>query len=57
MDVESILFHELGETITIIDDDSMPSPQHPPIVPADVPSREKLDILLELFPIFTNMSF
>ncbi|KAL6327907.1 hypothetical protein AAG906_027315 [Vitis piasezkii] len=54
-DVESIHFHGLKETVTISGDNSMPSVQTLLIALVDVPSREELDILLERFPIFTNM--
>ncbi|KAJ9684960.1 hypothetical protein PVL29_017114 [Vitis rotundifolia] len=54
-DMESTPFHRLRETITISGDDSMLSVQTPSATPVDVPSREKLDILLERFPTFTNM--
>lgn len=57
VDVESILFHRLGEMVTITNNDSTPSTQHPPIAPTDVPSQEELDVLLERFPILSNMSF
>ena len=53
--VESIFFHRLGETITISSDDSMPSAHIPPTTLIDVPNREEMDVLLEHFPIFTNM--
>lgn len=55
MDMESILFHGQGETMTISRDDSTLSAQPPPTSPIDVPNREKLDVLLEHFPTFTNM--
>ena len=40
MDVESILFHGLGETITILGDDSTPSAQLSSVAPVDVPNRK-----------------
>lgn len=55
MNVKSILFHGLGETITISSDDFTPSTQPLPAAPTNVPSKEELDILLEHFPIFTEM--
>ena len=54
-DVENIPFHGLKETVTISGDDSIPSVQTPPVALVDVPNREELDVLLERFPIFTNM--
>lgn len=55
VNVKSILFHGLGETITISSDDFIPSTQPLPTSPTDVPSQEELDILLEHFPTFTEM--
>lgn len=53
--MESIHFHELKETVTILGDDSTPSVQTPQVAFVDVFSREELDVLLERFPTFTNM--
>lgn len=54
-DVVSILFHGLENMTTISSDDSTPSVQTPPTAHVDVPSWEKLDVLLEQFPTFTNI--
>lgn len=54
-DMESIPFHGLEETITILEDGSMPSVQTLSATLVDVPSREELDVLLKRFPTFTNM--
>ena len=54
-DVESIPFHRLGEKVTISGDDFTASAHTLLTAPIDVPSREELDVLLERFPIFTNM--
>lgn len=40
---------------TISSDDSTPSAHTPPTAHVDVPSWEKLDVLLEQFPTFTNI--
>ena len=53
--VESIPFHRLGEMVTISSDDSTPSAHIPPTALIDMPNREEMDVLLEHFPIFTNM--
>ena len=53
--VESIPFHGLGEMVTISSDDSTPSAHIPPTALIDVLNREEMDVLLEHFPIFTNM--
>lgn len=55
VDVESIPFHELGETIIILGDDSMPNAQPLSVAPTDVLSQEELDVLLERFTMFINM--
>lgn len=53
--MESIPFHMLGEKVTISGDDFTPCAHTMLIAPIDVPSREELNVLLERFPIFTNM--
>ena len=45
----------LGEKVTISGDDFMPCARTLLIAPIDVPSQEELNVLLERFPIFTNM--
>ena len=54
-DVENIPFHGLKEMVTVSGDDSIPSVQTTLVALVDVPNREELDVLLERFPIFTNM--
>lgn len=54
-DMENIHFYGLREMVTILSDDSMLSAQTSSVAPIDVPNREELNILLECFPIFTNM--
>lgn len=55
VNAESISFHNIGETISISSDDSTLSVQHPPVVIANVPSREELDVLLKRFPTLIDM--